>query len=391
MNFSLSKEVKLDRYVYVIFMLCFSMQNKDIFNFILVDLGGLRLNIYDTGIICSLLFMTFRFAYMKKREKNLIDVSLVFLFICFLIIGIANQNEMTAIFYNARSLAYLIMGYWITKSIREDSEFFFKVLGISSFVCSSLYFYNFMTSSDFITGEIHRAISFNLFIILLYICFSIYYFENKNISLISIINIIYGSIAILTSQTRTLIAPLIILLSIFFISLLYSKKVKLKYKLFIMIAGLVSMYIFLFSNVSEIGFSRFLSGDGNQESTLDLRISSMMYNFSNMLGIEWILGGGFGRDVLYYSNFSRILVFNYDLELYLAEYIVKYGILGTILLNFIYIKILLTNYRYINKKIILGIFIVLGSLSISGLSGYQGHLYLGIVLGIFGNVCIWRD
>ncbi|KXY68742.1 hypothetical protein [Bacillus paranthracis] len=391
MNFSLSKEVKLDRYVYVIFMLCFSMQNKDIFNFILVDLGGLRLNIYDTGIICSLLFMSFRFAYMKKREKSLIDLSLVFLFICFLIIGIANQNKMEAIFYNARSLAYLIMGYWITKSIREDSEFFFKLLGISSFVCSSLYFYNFMTSSDFITGEIHRAISFNLFIILLYICFSIYYFENKSISLISTINIIYGSIAILTSQTRTLIAPLIILLIIFFISLLYSKKVKLKYKLFIMIAGLLSMYIFVFSDISEIGFSRFLSGDGNQESTLDLRIGSMMYNFSNMLGIEWILGGGFGREVLYYSNFSRILMFNYDLELYLAEYIVKYGVLGTVLLNFIYIKILLTNYRYINKKIILGIFIVLGSLSISGLSGYQGHLYLGVVLGIFSNRYIWRN
>lgn len=391
MNFSLSKEVKLDRYVYVIFMLCFSMQNKDIFNFILVDLGGLRLNIYDTGIICSLLFMSFRFAYMKKREKSLIDLSLVFLFICFLIIGIANQNKMEAIFYNARSLAYLIMGYWITKSIREDSEFFFKLLGISSFVCSSLYFYNFMTSSDFITGEIHRAISFNLFIILLYICFSIYYFENKSISLISTINIIYGSIAILTSQTRTLIAPLIILLIIFFISLLYSKKVKLKYKLFIMIAGLLSMYIFVFSDISEIGFSRFLSGDGNQESTLDLRIGSMMYNFSNMLGIEWILGGGFGREVLYYSNFSRTLMFNYDLELYLAEYIVKYGVLGTVLLNFIYIKILLTNYRYINKKIILGIFIVLGSLSISGLSGYQGHLYLGVVLGIFSNRYIWRN
>ena len=391
MNFSLSKEVKLDRYVYVIFMLCFSMQNKDIFNFILVDLGGLRLNIYDTGIICSLLFMSFRFAYMKKREKSLIDLSLVFLFICFLIIGIANQNKMEAIFYNARSLAYLIMGYWITKSIREDSEFFFKLLGISSFVCSSLYFYNFMTSSDFITGEIHRAISFNLFIILLYICFSIYYFENKSISLISTINIIYGSIAILTSQTRTLIAPLIILLIIFFISLLYSKKVKLKYKLFIMIAGLLSMYIFVFSDISEIGFSRFLSGDGNQESTLDLRIGSMMYNFSNMLGIEWILGGGFGREVLYYSNFSRILMFNYDLELYLAEYIVKYGVLGTVLLNFIYIKILLTNYRYINKKIILGIFKVLGSLSISGLSGYQGHLYLGVVLGIFSNRYIWRN
>ena len=158
-----------------------------------------------------------------------------------------------------------------------------------------------------------------------------------------------------------------------------------------MIAGLLSMYIFVFSDISEIGFSRFLSGDGNQESTLDLRIGSMMYNFSNMLGIEWILGGGFGREVLYYSNFSRILMFNYDLELYLAEYIVKYGVLGTVLLNFIYIKILLTNYRYINKKIILGIFIVLGSLSISGLSGYQGHLYLGVVLGIFSNRYIWRN
>lgn len=197
--------------------------------------------------------------------------------------------------------------------------------------------------------------------------------------------------AIFTSQTRTLIVPLIILMIMFFVSLLYSSKIKMKYKIFILIIALLSFYVFMFSNLTEVGFNRFISSESNEESTLDLRIDSMLYNFSTMIGVEWVLGGGFGREILYYSNFNGVLMFNYDLELYIGEYLVKYGVLGTILLNLIYIIIILKSYKDIDKKFMIGIIILLGALNISGLGGYQGQLFFGLVLGIIGNKRVWRE
>lgn len=57
MNHSLSEEAKIDKFVYVIFWMFFGLQNKELFNVIVLSLGGLRLNIYDAGIMFSMLFL----------------------------------------------------------------------------------------------------------------------------------------------------------------------------------------------------------------------------------------------------------------------------------------------------------------------------------------------
>lgn len=384
-----SNEKMLDVLLYGILISAFSLQNKTILNFTVIKIGGIWLNFFDAIIIFCIVTLFFRFAYIQRRGFTKVDWILIGLFLFFFLMGVARQNELGNIFYNARAFFYLITMYWITKNFRGNATFFYKVLGLCSFLCSSIYFYTFFTNSRIIDGEFTRFVTFNFQIVLLYMSFSIYLLKSSNLSVSNTINIFYGALAIFTTQTRTLMIPaaFTILVLICYGMLSQGSNVKLRLSLGILLS--ILCYFLLFTKINELIFERFTNFDSADQSTLDLRIDSIVYNYSTMNVFEKLWGGGFGREISYFSTFSNYLSDTYSLELYLGEYIVKYGIIGTLILNVLFLSIMLKNRSFITKGFLLTLFVGIISLSISGLSGYTGQFFLGIVLGLLSNNFIW--
>lgn len=375
----------LDISLYITLLISFSLQNKTILNVTVIKLGGMWLNIFDLVIVSCMVVLLFRFSYMYKRGFSKIDLMLIGCFIFFLLMGIARQNEFASIVYNARALFYLIIMFWITKNFKANEMFFYKMLSSCAFLCSSIYFFAFLGSSNVSNNEYDRLVTFNLQIILLYIAFSIYFLIYKRISIVNVLNIIYGSIAIFTTQTRTLIIPVLFMLLFLILYGVLSRKSNFKIKISLVCASAFLFYFFVFSGFNELILNRFINFYSGDESTLDLRLDSAIYNYNTMTVVEKLVGGGFGREISYYTSFNNYVTDTYSLELYLGEYIIKYGFIGTLLLNSIFFNLVLKGIRFYGFRVMVLFLILLFSLSISGLSGYTGQLFLGMVLGIFSN------
>lgn len=382
-----TKENRLDTFLFCMLIILFSLQNKTTLNLTIINLGIIKLNIFDGGIAFAIIVLLFRFLYIKKVGVSIIEWALAFLFIIFLFIGIINGNSIDNIMYNARAFFYLIAGFFLLRTFRGNKDFYFKLLGISSLLCSIIYLYTYY--STYIIYGAQRFVDFNFSIILLFIAFSIYYFREKEVSFFSVLTIILGSWAIISSQTRTFLVPLIILLSILVVYNLFTRKSSSIVKAVSIIFVFIAVYILLFTTIADDAINRLQGLSANQESTLDLRINSVIYNYETMSNAEKILGGGFGREVLYFANFGYELEDAYNLEMYVGEIILKYGFFGFIILNTIFTYILFVKRKIAPKVLVSGIIIILLSLTISGLAGYTGFLFLGVTLGLISNNFLW--
>lgn len=384
-----TNEKKLDAFLIVILFLSFSLQNKTTLNITVLTIGSIWLNIFDAVILMFISLLLFRFVYIKRRKLVLYEWTLIGLFFIFLLVGILNGNQLGNIMYNARTFLYLILFLFITKNFKGDRIFFFKLFSICSLLTSTIFFYTFFSMPDFMNFP--RLIHFNFTLVLIYIAFSIFLFSKENVTIYTVLNIFYGSVAIFLTQTRTLIIPLVVLLLIFAFLNFFNKTNTIKAKVLIVIFITLSLIILLSTSLSETLTNRFESISLDKESTLDLRINSFNYNYETMFISEKFLGKGLGGEIEYFSGFNNITLETYSLELYFGEIFVKYGFIGLILLNAIFSYIVYYNRRKLPKAFIVSIIVILASLSISGLSGTTGFAFLGIILGLIANKHVWSS
>lgn len=364
-------KIKDNNFLIFLIYILFSLQNSffdDIFPILGMDLFSLLLTIFLIGyFIYSILY--------KNLKIDKLMLIFIMLIIYKIIISLIYNYQLKAILIDLRVTLYFFISYSIFKSITINKESIIKIIKIGGLINSIIFLY-FMIDLMKQQGIGARNVSINLYISLL--CLGVILFlDKKNIRnfknlLVSTLNVI----AIILSQQRTIIIPLIILISIFIV---VNFKINLKsFASYVIMIIIIAISIKILDNIGilELVKNRF-SKDLfiGENSTLSARGNATKEALLNIKVIDMFFGTGFGNK------------YN-DLELLFSNYLIKYGIIGSVLivyelLNRIYIVLKSSN--IFKKKITFILSIIFIGGVISGLGGNSGQMLLGIIFGIISN------
>ncbi|MBI6102238.1 hypothetical protein H8J94_08255 [Clostridium perfringens] len=218
-----------------------------------------------------------------------------------------------------------------------------------------------------------RDVSINLYISFFSMAIILFIDKKGLYSFKNDIIIILNFMAIVLSQQRTVIIPLIVLIVLFLL-----KNFRFNFKKITTIIIISLLCLILLNYLKNIGILELIKNRfsvelfSGENSTLNIRNETMKLAFSQNNIVNFILGCPFG--------------FKYsDLELLIPNYIIKYGVIGVVIIFFYYVTIIINSYKkyYIYQKKILWIYIIMliGGI-ISGFGGATGQMLNAFILAI---------
>ncbi|MFT8342189.1 MAG: hypothetical protein ABF652_12255 [Clostridium beijerinckii] len=383
-------ESKFDIFFATILFIIIAIQNNKFSLLQAIDLGFMRLDILDISTILCLFMLFFKAFNQRKIKVDKLLLYIFFYIIYGIIFGIINSYDTFSLFMDMRSVIYLIVSYLVFKQIEINKYKMIKIIKISALINSLYYIYSIVLKSSEL-GVLSREVSFNLFIGTLFL--GIVLSDESSINLSDIIIIILVLISGILSQQRTVIIPDVLVIIIY----VFKKICRVKNFfntiltiICIFIIGVLVMFVLKKYNIDQIIYNRFNRDNFlGQESTLNLRVDSFKLYLSNSNLYNVVLGSGLGSTTNYYSVFGIIDV-THDFEMLLANYIFKYGIIGTVLFVIFFITVVRRSFEKdqensFRKNLSITLVMILVGGFISGLAGYTGQLFLGIVLGIVGR------
>lgn len=363
-------------------LILYALQNGNASKYQAIDIGFMRMDFFDLLIMWLIIILIFKMNKKNKinvKVKKVISYTFIYIFF-YLIIGMINKNSLFDILYDFRTNFYLITIFYISLLCkRNEIE---KWIIISGVIQSIVFLLIVLNSSDLVSGNFYRNVSYNLFLSYLSFCLALI----KDIKIKSIV-VVLNSFAILISQTRTIIIPMILFFIIY--SLNNTKKLKVKNIILLFFIVLVSSYLIKITNFSTVLYNRFNTQNVlGEESTLNLRINSILLNKNLISGLSIIIGNGMGTKLKYYPVYNYISEVN-DLEMLIPSLFYKYGMISvllSIIILLVPLKKLKNQKNNEDKLLIFSFYCMLVGGLISGLSGYQGYFYLGIYLGLMFNL-----
>lgn len=361
---------KDSKIVFILYILL-SIQNSffdDMFSIFGMDLFSLLLSV--------ILIIYFFLLLIKKEIK--IDYFLLFFFILTiykLLLGFIIIKNIGSILIDLRPTIYLFMTYFIFKNIKSDINMLINVIKIGGLANSIIFLY-FMNNliNDYGIGA--RNVSINLYISLLSLSIILLFKNKKTNTIIDFFIVFINILSILLSQQRTVIIPLSIIIGIFII-----KNIKISLKSLMLIIFIVIGITTIFRIMDNIGIldlvkNRF-SPDlfSGENSTLTVRKITVVRALKENPWINYIFGCGFGYKYC-------------DLEMLIPNYIIKYGVVSSIVILWnIYLGFIkyYMRYNYFQKVLLHVLLIILIGGIISGLGGVTGQMLLGFIFGILNN------
>lgn len=362
------KVSNLDKIILILLYCLLSIQNgffDKIFNLFNMDLFSILLSFMLIGYFFILL-------YRKVIKIDTIFIIFIILILYKLIVAVIVKNPILNILIDFRTTVYFFTTYLIYKYSNVDEEYFIKIIKAGGLLNSLIFLY-FMNKiiSEFGIGA--RDVSINLYISFFSMAIILFIDKKGLYSFKNDIIMILNFIAIVLSQQRTVIIPLIVLIVLF---LLENFRFNLKKIITIIIISLLCLI--LLNYLKNIGILELIKNRfsvelfSGENSTLNIRNETMKLAFSQNNIINFILGCPFG--------------FKYsDLELLIPNYIIKYGVIGVVTIFFYFITIIINSYKkyYVYQKKILWIYIIMliGGI-ISGFGGATGQMLNAFILAI---------
>lgn len=374
-NMSLHLKVNNNRVWWIVCILA-AIQNgffDTIFRIsILSDMDGISLLLsfilvyyLIVGILTKKIILTYRMC------------AAILLGIFWLILGVCFSSSISEVFVSFRIYLYLFLGFFIFCKIYIDRRTFINIVSIAGLIGSlvylGFYFANVGTSQ---AGYTFRNVSLNLYWAFLAVSFSL--FEKEYIfSLIErVLCMGVCTFVIIISQQRSIIIPLIIIYLWYLVSC-FRFDIKKIVSLVLIIAMLYLGYRYIitldnFWTVLQRRFSAELFT--GEHSTLSYRFIAMMEQFHDMDIFSWCVGVGFGGSK--------------ELEMWIPNYLVRFGIVGTCIIFYIFYRgyfklarlILKKKNQYYDNLAFILIVMALGGF-ITGFSFESGQLLIGIISG----------
>lgn len=360
-------------------LILYGVQNANASKYQAIDFGFMRLDYFDLAIVMLIIIILIKMNPYKSNKGKILLWSFSIFVLYYWIIGLINKNQLFNVLMDTRSIFYFFAAFNIfIFTSKQKSE---KYVVVAGFIQSLAFIYTILKNSDIANAIFFRDASYNLFLSYLSFCIALI----RNIKYKNIV-IFVNTLAILISQTRTVIIPLIVFSLVFGIYNL--KKLNIRKLLTVPLIIFVIFFFLKSTQFYEILINRFspenVTGEGN---TLSLRIDSVFLNKDLIDFLVFITGKGMGTTFKYYPMYGVISEAN-ELEMFLPNIFYKYGIVLVIYVIYILImpiKKLLKKDNISNKLFILSFYCMLIGGMISGLSGYQGFFYLGIYLGLIFN------
>ena len=327
-------------------------------------------------LLTIILFITFgRYMLRRKFKFPKDEFILVAYTVCVCAFSVIAVGMTSSVLLCFRTMIYLVITFIFFKNIalnEEDIIHLFRIAGLfNALIC--LYFY---VQNVGIYGAGFRDVSINLYFSLLSIilCLFVKLQGERTVGKYGIA--LVCMIAIFTSQQRTQIIPLAIILTLFIMT---SVGFDVK-KIFNMacVCVLVVIVINIAKNIGMLDFVlKRLEIDSilNSNDTLGIRLTTSSNYFSNLSCVQWLIGTG--------------LAGKGELEMLFPNYIYKYGVIGTgIILSLTLLKMLKYGFQYENTyKRVLTIALLLMSIGgvISGFGGQNGQLFVAAIMGTVSN------
>ncbi|MGU9115900.1 hypothetical protein ACV3XZ_06830 [Clostridium perfringens] len=362
------KVSNLDKIILILLYCLLSIQNgffDEIFNLFNMDLFSILLSFMLIGYFFILL-------YRKVIKIDSIFIIFIILILYKLIVAVIVKNPISNILIDFRTTVYFFTTYLIYKYSNVDEEYFIKIIKTGGLLNSLIFLY-FMNKiiSEFGIGA--RDVSINLYISFFSMAIILFIDKKGLYSFKNDIIIILNFMAIVLSQQRTVIIPLIVLIVLFLL-----KNFRFNFKKITTIIIISLLCLILLNYLKNIGILELIKNRfsvelfSGENSTLNIRNETMKLAFSQNNIVNFILGCPFG--------------FKYsDLELLIPNYIIKYGVIGVVIIFFYYVTIIINSYKkyYIYQKKILWIYIIMliGGI-ISGFGGATGQMLNAFILAI---------
>ncbi|WP_225047587.1 hypothetical protein [Lacticaseibacillus kribbianus] len=365
---------------------------KDTFWLVIIFiLIGLQNNVFDTraavggmdmvslGLSISLLMLAARLL-MLGRVRLSRALALLILYLVFLVLwGVASANSLFRIFVDARPLLFLFSGYIVFQGLRVNEHTFEMALNLSGLICSVFYLVTYEQQSA-LFGIGYRNVSFPLVFTLSAISITLL---SQNIESQSAISRIFdwtvvflGSTAIVISQQRTLVIPLVLCFVIFILKNFKFNLRNIGRVLLLTLCAFAVYSVFQKIGVISILRNRFrVSSFFAQDSTLIVRGNTTSSTFQNLSFLSWTIGTPFGSAA--------------DLEMWIPNLVAKYGIVGTLVvfaavggkaLRHV-LTCLRSNFTELNSYFFSFVVISIGGF-ISGFGGNIGQLYIAMSMAM---------
>ena len=358
--------------IIVALILCLAAIQNRFFDTIL-NVAGMDFVSLILSICLAISFGIVIYINKMKFTKTDLIINLYFAFFCiigFIITGINSQSLLLF-----RTSMYFFMTFYIFKNMNMKDEKiikYYEIAGILNTVfCLYFYFINIKTY-----GSGFRDVSMNLYFSVFALLFFLFVNMNNRYKITKYFICFIILIAIITSQQRTQIIPLMVTAIFYIIS---NDKFNLKSIFNILSIFLIVYLVIKLANnigVFKLVVNRLSNGAiTSEESTLWIRINTAKEYLNGMNIWNLLFGTGlFGKG---------------ELELFVPNYIYKYGILGSIFLAIsIYmpaIKAGIKNKNNIKRFILISLLIMSIGGIISGFNGQNGQLLIASILGILLN------
>lgn len=349
-----------------------SLSASGIFN---IRIGGL-IDFTDMCVFVSLLF----FAYSAGAEKPKLSrytFFVVFFLVLSFVYSISRDYQFRYILPDIRNTIYMVLAFNIFRSKQTDLSFIIDKLPIFGLINSIIILLN----TGFFAGDFSRDIFSSLWYPILGIACVLFEKEKRN-TLIKYISLVFGMIAVLISQTRSLIIPLIAMLMIYAVIAIKERN---PLKTLIVVA-LVGICIFVLTNQGYMNMLlQRLEGTLDEESTMWLRFDNAKAHIRKMTFREKLIGEGFGKR-FFVVEYDGDLRETLDLEMFFFNQLSEWGIIALCANYFYYIRTMIKN--KITRKplsILVGSVVVLIGGFVSGLVGSAASIVLGMVFGMLSN------
>lgn len=315
---------------------------------------------------------------ITRGKMYRIEFLLLFYFFSIFTLGFIRDgiNGMSLILF--RTSLYFLLTFIFFLRVRISQESIIKMYRLAGFlnasVCMIFYIINVQQY-----GAGFRDVSINLYFSLFAIILCLFVELPNEVKWQKYSEVLVCTLAIVTSQQRTQIIPLIIVLLLFGICSMerFTKFIVRMLVLFVLvyvvyrISSAVGVYKLV---VNRLQLGVITAG----ESTLWARFDAVSRYLGDFNVIEWLWGTGLTGET--------------ELEMLLPNYLYKYGIFGTMLIacTIVVPAILSGLYDKIGFKKMLLVNIAILAIGglISGFGGQNGQLFVASILGLMCNEII---